>query len=189
MITELILTLKNRTKTIPYVSERREDGTVNHGFHILKNRPEAVGSILETQDQKTLRQALSVINEASTPFFTVGCEKDINRSSEGFWVRGYLEFSFNDPETAACADRYFQVFFDFNRLVWAAQFDLPVQYHFELEGAEFQKVQIHGFTAAVWITTLCFPTADDAWSPWNRAVLFFADFLASCKCEPKPGIY
>ena len=186
-MTELILTLKNRCKTIPYIPQRREDGTVDHGFRILKGRPEEVMSIPEVEDSEPLRYALATINQEETAFFTVGCEKDLNHAPEGFWARGYMEFSFNHAAAAASAEHYFGVFFQFNRHVWASGFDIPVQYHFEIEEADFQKIGRRGFTVAVWVTTLCLPAAAEALATWGRAVAFLADFLASCKGGPLPG--
>jgi hypothetical protein len=188
-MTELILTLKNRCKTIPYISQTREDGTVNHGFRILKGRQEDVPSILEVQDSEALRYALSKINETNTAFFTVGCEKDLNHAPEGYWARGYLEFSINSVPEAADADHYFRIFSRFNRHVWESSFDAPVQYHFELEEADFRESGTRGFTAAVWVTTLCFPVAPEALTTWNEAVVFLADFLSSFKQGAEPGIY
>ena len=83
-------------------------------------------------------------------------------------MRGYLEFSFSDPYAAADAADYFDVFLRFNRQIRVSQVDLPIQYHFELEEAYFQETGSLGFTTAVWMTTLSFPAAADAWSPWNR---------------------
>lgn len=179
MLTELILTLKDRRKTIPYIPETRTDGTVNYGFRMLKNQAENLDAIPEARDNQALRHALAVINDKSTAFFTVGCEKDINESPEGHWVRGYLEFSFIDPGVAAVAGEYFDVFLHFNRHITASCIDLPVQYHFEFEEAYFKDTGSPGYTAAVWITTLGFPAADDAWHPWNRAIMVLADFLSS----------
>jgi len=187
-MTELILTLKNRCKAIPYVPQRRADGTVDHGFRILKGRREEVLSIPEVQDNAALQYALAIINEEATAFFTVGCEKDLNPSPEGFWVRGYLEFSFNNAE-ASKADHYFQIFLQFNRHVWASRCDFPVQYQFEIEEADFQETGLRGFTVAVWMTTLCFSAAAEALAVWGQAVVFLADFLASIKRGPLPVMY
>jgi len=186
-MTELILTLKNRCKAIPYIAQKREDGTVDHGFRVLKGRPEEIPSIPEVRDSEALQYALAAINEEQTAFFTVGCEKDLNQSPEGFWARGYLEFSFNNA-AAAMADHYFQLFFQFNRHCWASRCDFPVQYHFEIEEADFQESGSRGFTTAVWMTTLCLPAAE-ALAAWGQAARFLADFLASIKQGPMPVIY
>jgi len=192
MEAELILTIKNRIKAIPYIPERRGDGTVNYGFRVLKGRLDQVSAIPEVHDSEALQYALEKINAEATAFFTVGCEKDLNAAPEGFWARGYIEFAFNASIAASDADRYFRLFFEFNQHLQHARLNLPVQYQFELEGAEFRDAGdagSRGFTVAVWITTLSFPDGAQAMNIWNRAVVCLADFLSCFERGPMPALY
>ena len=139
MKTDIILTVKNRAKALPYIAENRTDGTVNHGFRLLKGRKEDVMLIPEACDSNALQYALTIINDSSTAFITVGCEKDLNNSPQGFWQRGYIEFAFNNPAAVGNAGHYFNIFHEFNKEIWESGFDRPLQYQFELEGAEFRE--------------------------------------------------
>ena len=189
MKTDLILSMVPRTKTIPYQSGTRPDGSTNYGFKPLKGSLGEITSIPEAQDLFAIREALEVINHPDTALFSIGCEKAFNQSPDGFWVKGFIEFAFNHPELALDASSYFKLFFEFNHLVWEKQLDLPLQYHFELEGAHFQTVDTHGYTACVWLTTLSLPTENEAKDVWCLGLGFLADFLRQIPRQPLPTIY
>lgn len=80
----MMLTIRNRSKGVPYggSGEPREDGSANYGFKPLKGKPEEAARIHEVQDEEHFRAALVAINDPSTPFFTVGCEKSFNHDDE-----------------------------------------------------------------------------------------------------------
>ncbi|KAF0215929.1 MAG: hypothetical protein FD174_3939 [Geobacteraceae bacterium] len=188
MQTNVILSIKNRTISIPYPVAEREDSPHN-GFIPLKERPDEVPAIPAVEDNDALKQALTMINDSTTPFFTVACRKSFNSTDGSFWARGYLEFSFNYIEIAKDSPNYFLLFEQFNRHVLASNFDLPVDFKFELQGANFTDITADGYTACVWITTAEFPTMEGAYKTWNQSVRFLADFLSGFEKPPLPAIY
>src|ERR1700732_1386852 len=153
---ELILSIRNRGKAIPYFgSDKRSDGSENHGFKALKGRTYDVDLVPEVLDNAALRNAVITLNDPGTPFFTIGCEKSCNRENSGYWMKGYLEFSFNYTELVSDARYYFELFFHFNDWFHQQLQRAIVSYHFELDGAIFtNKSSAHGFTTTVWIRTL-----------------------------------
>ncbi len=189
MDTNLILSIVPRTKTIPYEAQTHPDGSNNYGFKPLKGRLGEIATIPEIQDLCALRETLEAINHPATALFSIGCEKAFNQLPNGFWAKGFVEFAFNHPDLALDASYCFKLFFDFNHMVWDRQFDLPLQYHFELEGAHFLSVDRHGYTTCVWLTTLVLPTADEAKDVYSRGLRFLADFLRQIPCQPLSTIY
>jgi hypothetical protein len=187
----LLLTIRNRGKGIPYGGSGvpREDGSANYGFKALKGKPEEAARIAEAQDNEHLKNALVAINDRDTPFFTVGCEKAFNKDDGSHWAKGYLELAFNYCDMVGDAQSYFKLFFEFNNLIVNSRFDLPVQYHFELEPAYFIDANCHGFTVAIWITTADLPTAEEAREAWGEAVNFLTDYLRQYPTRPLPTIY
>lgn len=188
METSVILTIKNHTVTIPYPPAERKDAPHN-GFIPLKGRPDEAGAIPAVQDNDALKHALAKINDSGTPFFTVACRKSFNESNGVFWARGYLEFSFNYIDIAKDSPNYFLLFEQFSSHVAASNFDMPVDFKFELQGASFTDVAATGHTASVWITTAEFPTMEGAHKTWNQSVGFLAEFLGSFEKPPLPAIY
>jgi len=176
---ELILSIRNRGKAIPYFgSDKRPDGNENHGFKALKGHTEDAGLVPEILDNTALRNAVITLNDPSTPFFTIGCAKSCNREDSGYWMKGYLEFSFNYIEFASDARYYFELFFHFNDW-FRQQFQRAmVGYHFELEGAIFtDKSSAHGFTSTVWIRTLTLATEEETKGAWAWALNLLVEFL------------
>lgn len=187
----LLLTIRNRGKGVPYGGSGvpREDGSANHGFKALKGKPEEAARIPEVQDNENLRNALVAINDQSTPFFTVGCEKAFNVADGSYWAKGYLELAFNYCDVVGDAQSYFKLFFEFNSLIRDSRLHLPVQYHFELEPAHFIDGNCDGYTVAVWITTADLPTAEEAMEAWGEAVDFLTNYLKQYPPRPLPTIY
>jgi hypothetical protein len=184
--TEMRLTIRNRGKGVPYGGSGipREDGSANYGFKALKGKREEAALINEVQDEPHFRDALVAINDLSTPFFTVGCEKSFNQDEEGHWAKGYIEFAFNYCELAGDAQWYFKLFFDLNHFVWQGQFNEPVRFHFELEGAHFSAGNCAGYTLTVWITTAFMPTAEEVREIWGKSVDLLVEFLKQYPAEP-----
>ncbi|HEV7766221.1 MAG TPA: hypothetical protein VGQ76_14545 [Thermoanaerobaculia bacterium] len=84
MDTSIILSIRDYCKTIPYAPAERENSTC-HGFKLLKGAsPAEIEQIAEVQDLPCFSEALVRINAADTAFFTIGCEKAINREP-GSW--------------------------------------------------------------------------------------------------------
>jgi len=181
----LVLSIRNRTKAVPYPgSGIRADGHENYGFKPLKGRIGEVESIPEVQDNPALSNALKALNDESGLFFTIGCEKSCNQESAGFWMRGFLEFSFNYIELVTDAQNYFKLFFDFTHLFWELPPEAVVQYHFELEGSTFTNVSVNGFTVVVWITTLPLPTEEATKKAWAWALDTLVKYLKSLPINP-----
>lgn len=188
MQTNIILSLTDRTISIPYPGTDRKDAP-HDGFRILKRRPEEVETIPAAKDSAALKNALVKINAGTTPFFTVACRMSCNGQPGGCWVRGYLEFSFNYADIAKDSPNYFLLFEQFNRYVREANFDLPVDFNFELSNAHFTEVPFAGHTACIWITTSEVPAMDAALMAWNQSVGLLADFLGNFEKPPLPAIY
>jgi hypothetical protein len=188
MQTNLILSIKCSTKSIPSDGGEHGAGT-DHGFKPLKGRPDEAATIPEVQDSAALKYALVKINDSAIPFFTAGCALSINHASSGFWAKGYLEFSFNHIEIAKDSPNYFLLFEQFNTYVRSSDFNLAVDFNFQLEGAHFLEIAADGHTATVWITTAEFPDSDNAHKTWNQSVRLLADFLGSFENPPLPAIY
>lgn len=190
---QIFLTIKEGGKGIPYAgSGVREDGSENHGFIVVKGRPAEAAAIPEAQDNEPMKNALIAINDSSTALFTAGCEKSFNHDSEGHWARGYIEVSYNYLELLSDAQHYFKLFFDFNNRVRRMRFDVPVQYHWELEAAVFTDIswQTSGFTAGVWITTAFFESRTEVEKAWAQGVDFLTEYFKEIKAFPEqPSVY
>lgn len=183
----LFLTIRNRLKSIPYgaTDGERPDGSKNLGFKRLKGNREMASSIGEAQDSETLKRAIVRLNDVSTAFFTVGCEKSYNTHEKGFWVRGYFEFAFNFVELVSDAQNYFKLFYEFNNSMAHLATGLPkAQFEFQLEGAEFHDGPATGFSLCAWINTSLFPTRDESVDEWGKALSLLVDFLEPLQVKP-----
>jgi len=187
--TSIILSLRDFVKSIPYESAVRTDGSVCHGFILLKGKAHEAIKVPEASDNAALMKALETINDRSTAFFTVGCEKAVNREGSKFWAKGYLEFSFNHSDLVLDAQNYFKLFFDFNHAIWEYGFNLPVQFHWKIDRAWFSNGDLRGFTTSVWITTAELASEDECKNVWSKSISFLSDFLSSIKAYESPIIY
>ncbi len=190
METDIQLKIRNHYKGIPYGAVQRDSPrSSNHGFKNVKGRPHEVESIPELQDSAALKAAILAISEASTPFFTIGCESKLNHEGDVYWKRGFVEFAFNYPRLVADAQNYFKLFFDFNFHVFESNFDLPVQFGWELEGATFLEKKCDGFSVCVWTTTKDLKDEAQTEDVWSQAILFLTEFLKQQPAFPLPMIY
>jgi hypothetical protein len=181
----LIFSIRRHHKAIPYFgSGPRPDGAENYGFKTLKGRTGDADLIPEAQDNAAIKNALIALNDQATPFFTVGCEKSCNQQGSAYWMRGYLEFSFNYTEMASDAMFYFKLFFGFNRWFLEQPPEATVQYHFELEGAHFMDISADGYTVVVWITTVTLPTVEVTQKAWAWALHMLVIFLQTVEIDP-----
>lgn len=176
----LILSIRNHFKAVPYPgSGPRADGHENYACKIIKGHTSDVDLIPEVQDSAALRNAVIALNDRATPFLTIGCEKSCNQDKSGFWMRGFLEFAFNYAVLIRDAQSYFKLFFDFTHWFWEQPKEAVVEYHFQLEGAQFIDIPAHGFSVTAWITTLTLPTEDEAKKAWAWALDMLVKFLAN----------
>lgn len=190
---KLVLAIEQRSKAIPYPPDEGDDYT-NYGFQDLKSDTSAIQAIHEVQDCPAFRDALVAINAPETPFFTVGCEKSLNRHEEQYWKRGFLEFSFNYPEVVTNATSYFGLFFQFSQSTEVRDFLAEHSIHlcWELQQCRFKKIDESGFTCCVWITTNDHTTAAECEADWDEAVNHVARFVAAfrlTRLPPSPPIY
>lgn len=188
METNLVLTLNNHTTVIPYPAMDREEWP-HQGFRPLKGNTEEVVSIPAVKDNAALRQALVKINDPTSPFFTIACRKFLNSMQGGFWVRGYIEFSFNYLDIARDSPNYFLLFEQFAKFITASNFDLPVDFNFEIRDARFVDMQTDGHTVCVWITTGEYPADEGALMGWNQSVGLLAEFLGNFEKPSLPPIF
>jgi hypothetical protein len=186
----VFLSIKNGGKGIPYggADEDRPDGSRNFGFKPLKSNPAEIGKIPEAQGITALENALIILNDPTTPFFTVGCEKAFGKNDSGHWVSGYLEFAFNYGELVADASFYFKLFFLFNQWYWQQTQQVGIRYSFELECATFLDANVSGFTITGWISAGTYPTKELAQAAWEGALDTLVAFLGQ-QSVPTGGRY
>lgn len=141
-------------------------------------------------DSEPLRSALVLINESGTPFFTIGCEKDIAAEDGGWRMGGYIEFAFNYSDLAQNAANYFPVFFHFDRVLKEQDVPVPIQFQWELAPAKLLDASgIVGYTAIVWVRTGLAPSRDLLLDTWSAALNGLAHFLATYPTHGQQSIY
>ncbi|MEA4834974.1 MAG: hypothetical protein VB133_07565 [Anaeromusa sp.] len=187
---DIQLRLNFKPKGVPYGAVERSDST-NHGFKELKGNAAAAERIAEVQDNEALKKALVNINRIDTPFFTVGCEKSLNReiTNDRYWMKGFIEFAFNYADIVDNAQHYFKLFYEFNKVVAETKYDLPIQFVWEIEAAHFSKINTGGFTATVWITTMDNPERKEIEDMWGAGVSYLANFLSNYPTGNYRSIY
>lgn len=190
MKVELVLSIENQPKTIPYRAEKRAN-SANHGFTPLKGNPEAARLIPEAQDNMHIQDALVAINQTDTALFSVGCEKAFNRTKGKSWAKGFIEFSFNHAELVRDAQNYFKLFFDFNIYCLRNDPDLRVRYFWELQPVTFLDAgpDCRGYVCCVWIQTDLFDSPSVSRKTWESAVDFLAAYLGKIGRPNTPPIY
>jgi len=189
-VAETLLTINQRSKDVPYPSDVRDDGSLNHGFLNLKGaEAQRISDVHEAADCPALKNILATINAPESPFFSVGCEKALTGAVNKFWKKGYCEFAFNDANRVKDAMYYFHLFFHFNRAQEPFDADTKIQYLWDLQPANFRQCDVVGFTCCVWITVGKFDDASKCSRVWAEAVTRLGDFLASVKAEPSAPIY
>jgi hypothetical protein len=184
--TNVYLSIRDGYKGVPYGrSDERPDGSKNHGFKPLRESLSDIALIPEAQDVPALKNALTVLNDPASIFFTVGCEKAFGQTNSGHWVNGYLELAFNYVELLADAQFYFKLFFAFSQLYWKADQRPSVRYNFELQAAHFMKANAGGMTMTVWIGTGVSVTKEAAQSEWERGLDTVVGFLQQQLLPPE----
>ncbi|MDI1301005.1 MAG: hypothetical protein PSX71_03790 [bacterium] len=173
---KVLLAIENRGKAVPYESEKHKDSE-NYGFKALKGRMAEAEEVPEAKGFAEIISILKSINEEASPFFSVGCEKSFNKSKDGYWAKGYIEFSFNYKELIIDAVQYFPLFFHFHRYVEDFANSNSVQFLWELQPAHFIEADVDGFTVCVWITTGELKTLDAARALWLSAVKSLEGYL------------
>jgi hypothetical protein len=160
------LTMHHHLKPIPYPAVDRGVEGKNHGFIALKGGTGPSPLIPEAQGDQALNEALTALNAASSPFFTVGCEKALNKDDSGFWKRGYLEFAFNDSVLSSDSRNYFALFQGFSERLNRLAFKTPLSFEWEIEQAVFVAADTGGWTVSVWIATPVAATENEAHLAW-----------------------
>jgi len=178
----------DRKKVIPYPG-CDNGGSINYGFKVLKNCPDEAKLITEAQDNEHLKQALIDINDQSTSFFTIGCEKVFKKNDYGFFASGFIEIAFNYKEMVAQPDNYFRLFMHFTKELNAKSLIGPIRYEWEIEPAYFSNVNQDGYSVAVWILCGLYTDIQQAESSWGEAIVFLTDFLKSTQTFNLTKIY
>jgi hypothetical protein len=181
----LIFSIRNHFKAVPYPgSGPRPDGSENYGCKIIKGKGNDEVLVPEALDNAALTNAITSLNDRATPFLTIGCEKSCNKDASGFWMRGFLELSFNYVQGISNAQNYFKLFFDFTHWFWEQPKQAVVEYHFQLEGAQFFEIPAQGFSLVAWITTQALPTENGARAAWAWALDTLTKFLMTIPDHP-----
>lgn len=90
-----------------YGPKVRADGTVNHGFIDLRDRPDLVDQIPEASKSEGLAEVLRVANAKGSPFLTIGCEchefalEQPRYDGTTIHVGGFVDVTFRDSERAS----------------------------------------------------------------------------------------
>jgi len=184
----IYLTVEQQSKSIPYPARSGADFQT-FAFRPMKGKPEKVDSIKEAQGHPALIEILKTLNAKESPFFSVGCEKHIEKKSAPYWVRGFVEFSYNHVELVSDASSYFPLFYHFNRISQEFLKTNLVTYWFGLNPATFTKVESPGFSCCVYITTADFQTEEEAYSSWSSGLSHLSEYLATQESFDLKPIY
>lgn len=180
---KVILSINSIGKAVPY-GPATHANSENYGFKPLKGKDREIEEIPEAKGYPAIISILKSLNDHESPFFSVGCEKSINDSQNGHWAKGYIEFSFNYQELVSDAVQYFPLFFHFQRYSEDFLRNNEVQFHWELQAAQFVDAGLPGFTACVWVTTGLLQSESDARSLWELAVSELDSYLSK---HGRPG--
>jgi hypothetical protein len=166
-------------KGIPYGGDGvlREDRDANYGFKNLKGHPDRINSIPELAQDEALRDLVTMLNDGSSAFGTVGCVSAPVTEEQGHRVSGYVEFAFDSAEAISDAGTYFPIFFHFDKALHTLKFDDKVHFHWELMGAIFRHTDAGGFTMTVTVNTGWYDTRDEAATAWANGLDFLAMVL------------
>jgi hypothetical protein len=86
---------------VPYPPIGHPDGTMNHGYVLLKSNPAAIDSLPEVDGYPELRNFLRVVNSDTSVIESVGCEKgffdDNNQDVAKWYIGSYVDLIFSDP--------------------------------------------------------------------------------------------
>ncbi len=178
----VFLTIRQRIKAIPYGDRDHAEGGRNNGFKNLKGHTDLINTIPEA-DWGAIADALRLLNEPTTPFFTIGCEKAVNQYEGKFWVRGYLELAFNYHEKVTDAVNYFPLFFHFSRAL--AESGVRCSFEFELEGAHFSDGPVDGFSVTIWINSPLSADETSAKQEWSSGLDFLVTFFLAVPPFPE----
>lgn len=188
---ENFLTISDAFKHIPYTQADRPDGGHCYAFAALKGASaERIGAVAEVADCEALRSAIVRINERSTPFFTIGCEKDSAAEDGGWRAGGYIEFAFNYSDIVLDAANYFPLFFHFDRAMKERDLPVAIQFQWDLTPSKFLDASgVVGYTAVVWVRSGLAPTRELVVDTWTAAVDALARFLAIYPTHGEHRIY
>lgn len=178
-------------KGIPYGGDGvvREDGDANYGFTNLKGHPDRIDSIPELARDEALRDLVTMLNDDSSAFGTVGCVSAPVTEEQGHRVSGYVEFAFDSAETISDAGSYFPIFFHFDKALHTLEFGDKVHYHWELMGAIFRHTDAGGYTMTVTVNTGWYDTPDNAAIAWANGLDFLGMVLRQVPAKGSSPIF
>jgi hypothetical protein len=178
-------------KGIPYggAGEPRPDGGANYGFKNLKGDLSLVDDVPELKSDDPLRSLVLTINAPESGLFSVGCLGADCHEAEGYRRTGYIEFAYNSKTGVADAANYFPLFFHFDRHLLSSQFQAPVRFDWEFQGAQFIDAQIGGFTSTIYLNTEYCGSGQLAQEAWASGLAALEAFLSKILQQPGEPIY
>lgn len=180
-----VLAIDNSGKGVPYGRADRGDGEVNHGFRVLKGRPERLSEIPELATDPAMRSLLQTINVAEGGLFSIGCLSSAFRDERGHGRTGYVEFALDSDQWVTDASNYFPIFFHFDRELFQQNYADPMNFTWELMGASFYPANVDGFTATVYLNTAGLPSSGEVDRVWTRGLGILEAHLS--RFGPPPG--
>jgi hypothetical protein len=185
----MILAIENIGKAIPYPAAQHGTST-NHGFKQLKGSEDPAASVPEAKDNAAIMRAINLLNANETHFFTIGCEKALNKNPDGsFFMKGFLEFSYNYREAIADPQAYFRLFLEFDELLrMQTPPYLRGHFYWVMEQNRFLDVSRSGYSLVTWLTTEDRPSGEEASSWWERALNLQTDYLLGFQLPEAGGL-
>jgi hypothetical protein len=186
-----LLSVSPLGKAIPYAGtgEPRPDGGANFGFKDLKGKPERLGDVPETQEDRALADVMRAINAAHTGVFSIASMSELTTCTGGVQYSGYLEIAFNSRHQVEDPARYFDLYLRFDRLLAARAFPYAVDFEWELCPAHFSAGDVGGYSVAVRVRTACSPDSERAYESWEAAMSALAELFDQVPAERADPMY
>jgi hypothetical protein len=176
--TQLLLTIRQRGKGVPYGCGPRDEGSINHGFKLLKGGRSTANDIPEAEGEPGLTRLIVALNEPRASFLSIGCEMALNHDEkQGHSKTGYIEFALDSLTLAADARHSFAVFFYFDEYLNRTRFNEPILFRCELEGNALVSNDKTFYSICCWIHTAFCPSAEIAVALWDKAADVLARFV------------
>lgn len=176
------LTIGRDSKAIPYDPATRENGEVNHGFKLLKGRPESEAlAIPEATELPALGRCLVEVNRSTTSFLTIGCGLIFDHVPDNgtlhHRVRVFVEFAINSIKHASDPHAYFALYMHFNDRLHEIGFNERALFDWQLDRNMFTATRRWGYCTTVWIETQWIDDAEAATAAGSATLDVLTDFL------------
>lgn len=172
-----IVQLVVASSAVPYRAEPRGDGSQNHGFLDLRDRPDLVVEVPEAARSASLIRLLQVVNAPNSPFMSVGCECGFFANSQpdhkaAGYVGSYVGVAFRDSDRNSDPKQLVAL----ARTILSGMAPSPYSFWFRLEveplNAFFGRMDCHE------LVIRCFGSGYDeplAWKAFSASALAVAD--------------